>query len=79
MAGGLCAAGLDPAAVSKEMLSLLEAAELKVGKAKMEAAKAGAAAFRRNGTVVALTDVSVVGPSASRKAYLPGFARPSSA
>lgn len=39
--------GLDPAAVSVEMLSLLDAAELKVGKAKMTAAKAGATAARR--------------------------------
>jgi hypothetical protein len=39
--------GLDPAVVSTEMLSLLEAAELRVGKAKMAAAKVGAAAARR--------------------------------
>lgn len=59
--------GLDPAAVRREVLSLLDAAELKVGKAKMAAAKAGAAAFRRTGTVAA-TDVTDLRASAANDA-----------
>ena len=59
--------GLDPAAVSRGMLSLLEAAELKVGKAKMAAAKAGAAAVRTMGTL-ARTDVSILRVTAANDA-----------
>lgn len=59
--------GLDPAAVSKDMVSLLDAAELKVGKAKMEAAKAGAVAFRRTGTM-APTDAAALRASAANDA-----------
>ncbi|GAC1343537.1 MAG: hypothetical protein NVSMB18_19540 [Acetobacteraceae bacterium] len=59
--------GLDPAAISKEMLSLLEAAELKVGKERMAAAKAGAAAARRLGSA-APADVSMMRAAAANDA-----------
>lgn len=52
--------GMDPAAIEQNMLALLDAAELKVGKARMEAAKAGAASARRVAT----------GPSGARSVQL---------